>query len=231
MSESSKNFLDFQYAVAQDMMPERVSIGITVHTNLSEDPSAVKIDQIQAHACAIEMAAKDLHYRAKGKPFYGVHLLADLVHKIGDHKDDLNEVFYLGDKGMPPPLMCYTTANACKVLESFDLSTDRDEDKIVDGLRILCKSLVSLVEEAKKTYEYKAGVQAILDNISADALQADGLLHRTSTEVDIQASGIEVKERAEASAENGAGVEVTAPTIVETQTPVVVAKVDGETVA
>ena len=188
MDNQTDNFLAFQYAM--DAAPVRVVSEML--TNIAESDEAQAIDTIIATSCAIEMVSKDLHYRAKGKPFYGTHLLADLVNKIGGHKDDLNEIFYLGDQAMPPPLQCYVAAKAIQIVEASGLNTDQDETSIIDGLKSLCDALVQAIETVKKMPNIKAGVQAVLDNISADALQGAGLLHRTSTEVDIQASGAEV---------------------------------------
>lgn len=203
-NNQTDNFLAFQYAM--DAAPVRVVSEML--TNIAESDEAKAIDTIIATSCAIEMVSKDLHYRAKGKPFYGTHLLADLVNKIGGHKDDLNEIFYLGDQAMPPPLQCYVAAKAIQIVEASGLNVDQDETSIIDGLKSLCDALVQAIETVKKMPNIKAGVQAVLDNISADALQGAGLLHRTSTEVDIQASGAEVAAAKETAAEAAAAATV-----------------------
>ena len=42
---------------------------------------------------SIWMAAKDLHYHAKGEPFYGLHLLADMVADSEKFFDEIAEIY------------------------------------------------------------------------------------------------------------------------------------------
>lgn len=58
---------------------------------------------ILARLTAIKHYAKDIHYNAKGKEFYAVHLLMDrVVDGLDDFIDSINEVCYLGAGDVPP---------------------------------------------------------------------------------------------------------------------------------
>ena len=134
-------------------------------------------EKICAGIKAVGLAAKDLHYRAKGSAFYSEHLLADLAWNVEKLTDDFIEVFYMGDKGWTPPLMgqIYCLAN----------SWLQDGVKPVDGQsteywasRLLraCEDVVAQVEVAKDVLNKKSGTQAVLDEISKQVLQVVGLL-------------------------------------------------------
>ena len=78
--------------VAYDAMP--------VTEKQLESPMEKLLKTISATA----MVAKDLHYKAHGKPFLANHELADMVAEIEKHKDTINEIYYMGELQSNPPL-------------------------------------------------------------------------------------------------------------------------------
>ena len=140
-------------------------------------PSPVDlISDLIAHLKRIGMAAKDLHYRAKGKPFYGEHLLADLVMDVESNFDDLIEVFFLGQTGFTPPRM----ADTCMKAATLPVNYQTNESYFESGLFDICFQTARLVERIKKDCpDLAAGVHAILDKISQESYTAIGLLDRT----------------------------------------------------
>lgn len=131
---------------------------------------------------AVGMAAKDLHYRAKGDSFYGEHLLADLVWKIESLSDDLIEVYYLGEKGAEAPLMsdiCRAAADKIMVSMAISDSTKPMPTEFwASRLLEVCEKCAEHVEKVKAILEPKAGTQAVLDEVSKEVLVAAGLLKR-----------------------------------------------------
>ena len=139
-------------------------------------------EKVCAGIKAVGLAAKDLHYRAKGEAVYSEHLLADLGWQIEKLTDDFIEVYYLGDKGWNPPLMgqIYCMANTW-LLEDGGIPPEGDETSTEYWARRLlrvCEDLVSQIEVAKDVLTKKAGTQAVLDEISKQVLQVIGLLKR-----------------------------------------------------
>ena len=131
--------------------------------------------------CAVGMLAKDFHYRAKGKAFYALHQIADIVYDATRLFDELNEVWYLGECGSVPPLMSGISARAAKLAECGNchkpLGGD-EEDVILAALIDRCKVTAGCVENCKSVAP-KSGTNAVLDEISKRMLQAVGLLQRT----------------------------------------------------
>lgn len=121
------------------------------------------------------MVAKNMHYRCRGKEFYGLHLLADLVSEIADLGDDLIEVYFMGEMAGDPPLM----EDMCRLALDTNVICPRNDMYYVGGLRTICLKTIDDVEKAKKDIEVKSGTQAILDNISQKCLVAVGLLQKT----------------------------------------------------
>lgn len=139
-------------------------------------------EKVCAGIKAVGLAAKDLHYRAKGEAFYSEHLLADLGWNIERLTDEFIEVYYLGDKGWNPPVLgqIYCMANGWLVEnggvapEGDDVSTEYWARRLLRA----CEDLVAQVEVAKDVLTKKAGTQAVLDDISKQVLQVVGLLKR-----------------------------------------------------
>jgi DNA-binding ferritin-like protein len=124
--------------------------------------------------CKFDLVAKDLHYRAKGKPFYGIHQLADFVGEINRKADDINEVYYMGEKVEDPPERAYVAGKAAELV-----GKSGDEDALIKSLAEICQETASAVEVAKKDGTLPSGVHAILDDISKLALRAKGFMTRT----------------------------------------------------
>ena len=151
------------------------SVAVTVIAPPPPSPMDLITDLI-AHLKRIGMAAKDLHYRAKGKPFYGEHLLADLVMDVESNFDDLIEVYFLGQTGFTPPRM----AEICAKAAMLPVNYQTNEFYFESGLFDICFKTARLVERIKHDCpDLVAGVHAILDKISQEAYTAIGLLDRT----------------------------------------------------
>jgi hypothetical protein len=166
--------IDLPVAVEQiSAAPDAVEVTVIA----PPPPSPVDlITDLIAHLKRIGMAAKDLHYRAKGKPFYGEHLLADLVMDVESNFDDLIEVYFLGQTGITPPRM----ADTCMQAATLPVNYQTNEFYFESGLFDICFQTARLVERIKKECpDLAAGVHAILDKISQESYTAIGLLDRT----------------------------------------------------
>lgn len=151
------------------------SVAVTVIAPPPPSPVDL-ITELTAHLKRIGMAAKDLHYRAKGKAFYGEHLLADLVLKVEENADDLIEVYFLGQTGITPPRM----ADVCMQAATLPVDYPTNEFYFEKGLFDICFKTARLVERIKKDCpNLVAGVHAVLDKISQEAYTAIGLLDQT----------------------------------------------------
>lgn len=61
------------------------------------------MDELLSRLVAIKETAKDIHYKANGESFYGIHLLMDRVADgIEDQIDSIKEVCFLGANMLPP---------------------------------------------------------------------------------------------------------------------------------
>lgn len=123
----------------------------------------------------IGMCAKDLHYRAKGKPFYGLHLLADLTYQVEEDTDHIAEIYFMGDRGIEPPRMDEVYKRAIDQIVLYP----RDDRYFIGGLMDICRVTMHFIEEIKRSGDIKSGVAAVLDKISEHCLLAIGLLDQT----------------------------------------------------
>ena len=123
----------------------------------------------------IGMCAKDLHYRAKGKPFYGLHLLSDLVFQVEDDTDHIAEIYFMGDRGIEPPRMDEVYKRAIDQIVIYP----SDDRYFIGGLMDICRVTMHFIEEIKRSGDIKSGVAAVLDKISEHCLLAIGLLDQT----------------------------------------------------
>jgi DNA-binding ferritin-like protein len=124
----------------------------------------------------IGMAAKNLHYRAKGKPFYGLHLLSDLVVQVEHDTDEIAEIYYLGERGIEPPKM----EEVCLKAATLPLTGDEGDKYYISALLHITLETMHKVENIKKKYsELKSGVVAVLDHVSQQCLLSIGLLDQT----------------------------------------------------
>jgi len=142
---------------------------------------------VMADFKAIWMAAKDLHYNAKGDAFYGVHLLADMVADTEKFFDDLAEVYYLGEKGVPPPKMRHVMKAALNEEKYSQESADKVSAEegadltnlLVKRLMAACRITLADIEKAKTMPGLLAGTHAVLDEASRKLLVDIGLLAQT----------------------------------------------------
>ena len=149
----------------------------------AEAKEKLQAEKILAGVKAVGLAAKDLHYRAKGEAFYSEHLLADLGYKVESLTDDFVEVYYLGDKGWLPPLMGQIYGMAITWVSDVSGVTNPNGDEAsteywARRLLRVCEDLVAQIEIAKNVLTKKSGTQAVLDDISKQVLQVVGLLKR-----------------------------------------------------
>lgn len=135
----------------------------------------VEMKDLMGYVKRIGMCAKDLHYRAKGKPFYALHELADLAWKVEDDTDKIAEIYFMGDRGIEPPRMTEVFQNAVNIAVIYP----RDDNYFLGGLMDICRLTMHSIEAIKKNYEVKSGVAAVLDQISEHCLLTIGLLDQT----------------------------------------------------
>ena len=159
-------------------LPETEVVTIAPAIEPMKPPANEVIITVLSDMKRVGMIAKDLHYHAMGKAFYGMHLLADLVDEIGDMTDELYETYFLGMKADEPtemPLMEEICRKAIDTLVLFP----RNKNYWISGLADICYKTMVDIEVAKKLPDLKAGVQAVLDNISQKCLTAYGLLKKS----------------------------------------------------
>lgn len=172
MDKSIKQNLE-QYLIGAITPPPPIATEVIVVPD--ENPDA-QMTLLMAHLKRIEMCAKDLHYHMKGKPFYGIHLLADLIFETGALSDKIAEVYFLGSRETVPPRM----DKVAKIAIEIPVVFSRDDSYFVSGTMNICKKTMDLVEDIKATYpDIKAGVSAVIDEISQQCLLALGFLSRT----------------------------------------------------
>lgn len=171
--------------VAQDAMP--------VTEKQLESPMEKLLKTISATA----MVAKDLHYKAHGKPFLANHELADMVAEIEKHKDTINEIYYMGELQSNPPLSLVICGGGVEIVRGlYGDGMEVNEDTLIGYLHSLCQRVAETVETVKEGAEIKSGTQSALDEISSDALQCAGFLKNvlngmgTKTDADAEAETV-----------------------------------------
>ena len=131
---------------------------------------------LMAHLKRVSMVAKNLHYRAKGKPFYGLHELADLVWQIGHDTDKIAEIYYLGERGIEPPKM----EDVCIKAATLPVTGVEGDKYYISCLLNISLTTMHKVEDIKgKHPSLKSGVIAVLDHISQQCFLFIGLLDQT----------------------------------------------------
>jgi len=136
-----------------------------------------------AHLCVIEMLAKDFHYRAKGKSFYGEHLLADLIVDIAKASDDINEIRFMGELHVDPPFRADIARVALGIFSEIPVYPN--EDGLIRSLFMEANKVIGIVEKCKQENDVKSGTASVLDSISQKALQVSGFLQRVMTNSDM----------------------------------------------
>lgn len=134
-----------------------------------------EMKDLMAKVKRIGMCAKDLHYRAKGKPFYGLHQLADLAYQIEEDTDHIAEIYFMGDRGIEPPRMDEVFQRAIDLVVLYP----KDDRYFIGGLMDICRVTMHSIESIKQNFEVKSGVAAVLDKISEHCLLSIGLLDQT----------------------------------------------------
>lgn len=174
------NFIEYSFtpkgkaATAQD---EGLVTPI-INTPAAQPLPVPTVEDIIAKCCAIHMVAKDLHYCAYGTPFYSMHEFADMMAALDKNNDELNEVYFMGSQaGLPPPqaMVCEKAVNFVK---GRNVAERKDQAELAHALREFLTELTNDIEDFKAKMNPKSGVQAILDEISKNALQCNGLLDR-----------------------------------------------------
>lgn len=135
----------------------------------------VEMKLLMAEIKKIAMTAKNLHYRAKGKPFYGVHELADLVWQTGLITDQIAEIYFMGERKIEPPIMEEVYLKACSLPDKEVIT----QDNYFEAVLFACSTVVAHVERIKKEYTFISGVMPVLDHISEQCLLAIGFLSQS----------------------------------------------------
>lgn len=126
----------------------------------------------------IKMLANDLHYRAGGKEFYALHRFASEAMYLVDHADELNEVYYMGEKGGIPPDTAFVVAKAAELVGRAG-----GEDECIKAAVAACSDAANAAGVAKKG-GVSSGTAAVLDEIAKNALRLKGLLGRMTAQKD-----------------------------------------------
>lgn len=141
---------------------------------------------IMATIVYTNMIAEDLHYRAKGESFYGLHLLADRIRGgLKDANDGLKENFYMGELQIipPSPVEIHEAANALyeNELRLVPLSDgDADNKTLLVRMRDALHYLAALIEEFKSdNATLQSGTTAIIDNVAQHAINSLALVNRS----------------------------------------------------
>ena len=163
-------------AIVQELVNGLEAQAIAAEEPLSEPFPDEQMTQLMAKVKRIGMCAKDLHYRAKGKPFYGLHQLADLAYEVESDTDQIAEIYFLGDRGIEPPRMETVFRMACDETVIYP----KDDNYFIGGLMDACRTTMHYIEGIKAQFPaIKSGVCAVLDKISEHCLLAIGLLDQT----------------------------------------------------
>lgn len=141
-----------------------------------EDRLDVNMTMLMARLKEIGMNAKDVHYRAKGKAFFALHEMADLIWDMDKLTDNIAEIYFMGERLKEPPLLSVVYAQALTI-------STRDAGELTQFIERLRDSVgicIQEVEEIKKEFpDLTSGVVALLDEISQKSLIALGFLEQT----------------------------------------------------
>lgn len=125
---------------------------------------------ILARLTAIQQYAKDIHYTAKGDPFYAVHLLADRVADgLDDFSDSIKETHYLGGGELPPQ----SKEILRLAIAYIPVLTDTKSD-----LTRLAGLISSTLDALGETMGKGRADASLLDNIAQDLKLKLGLINR-----------------------------------------------------
>ena len=135
-----------------------------------------EMTELMAYLKCIGMCAKDMHYRCKGKAFYGLHQLGDLTWQLADETDKIAEIYFMGERGITPPRM----KEVCQRAVNVQVMYPSDDKYFIGGLMDICLQTMHKIEAIKNGFpELKSGTVAVLDQISQNCLLNIGLLDQT----------------------------------------------------
>ena len=164
------------------IIPDAPVVPPVAETMVAEPPSPpppspdTEMAELMAHIKCIGMCAKDMHYRCKGKAFYGLHQLADLTWKLEEESDQIAEIYFMGERGIPPPLL----RDVYKDAVGIGVYYPRDNKYFIGGLMNICLQTMHKIEAIKQGFpDLKSGTVAVLDQISQQCLLNIGLLDQT----------------------------------------------------
>lgn len=121
---------------------------------------------------AIQRTAKDVHYHAKGKDFWGDHLLADRIYDgLDDFIDDIFENWYLGKEEEAPLQKNIYAEAVANMYESDDIDGML---RRLDDLIFKCIGQIQLMPADELT----AGDSDLLGRICSDLQKKHGFLVR-----------------------------------------------------
>lgn len=130
---------------------------------------------------AVQFLSHDLHYQAKGLPFYALHILADLCKDgINEMMDNLREMYYMGELKTIPPCDCETHAEAIQIVNGIrqNIGGDNKNLALIFRLREICSLIVAEVAELRKGDSLQSGTLSVLDTIGAKMQKNYALLDR-----------------------------------------------------
>ena len=121
----------------------------------------------------IKNLAKDIHYNAHGREFYGIHLLMDRVADgLDQFIDDIKENIYLGRGQFPPASkeifkvaeamlpekLPYDTVAQLGILADFISGTLENIFELVSNTKILLNGDIALFDDISKDLHKKLGL-------------------------------------------------------------------------
>ena len=183
MGMEGKGFADYLAKTDEQVSEPVEKVSILMIAKVSDPMETILSDLV-----AVEMLAKDLHYCAAGKPFYAIHELADVIWQTRRFRDDLNEVYWMGEKSVVPPPQIDIFREAIKIAsraqvdcnvkapKEGDLPTP--EDGYLAALAYLLGKTTGDIDVAKRR-GVTSGTCAVLDETAKFVLQTKGLVTRT----------------------------------------------------
>lgn len=127
--------------------------------------------EILVYLNAIYGVAKDLHYTADGKSFYGLHLMYDeIADGLLDNVDEIKENYYLANDEIPP---------TSKEIFELSLSMMSGESDILELHNLLDLCIHHIDEVVNKKINLSEGVKSLLGDISNSLSKKIAFVNRT----------------------------------------------------
>lgn len=125
----------------------------------------------------IKNLAKDIHYNAHGREFYGIHLLMDRVADgLDQFIDDIKENIYLGRGQFPPASKEIFKVAEAMLPEKLPYDTVAQMGILAD---FISGTLENIFELVQNTTILMNGDVALFDDISKDLRKKLGLINNT----------------------------------------------------